>query len=1143
MRKLNLPSNKLLIAKWFLIIPFALSVLFILSCNKRSGKPRVLVFSKTSGWVHTSIPDGIAAIQKLGAENNFVVDTTKDASYFNDDSLKNYAAVIFLSTTEDVLNPDQQVAFERYIQSGGGFAGVHSAADTEYSWGWYGRLVGGYFYDHPGINDTFHNVQEGVFNVTDQNNNATKHLPKQWKRTDEFYSFKKLSNNIKVLINLDENSYQGGKRMGTHPMAWYHEYDGGRAFYTALGHTEESYTDPMYLRHLLGGIQYAIGDNEKLNYSKAKSEPIPESNRFVKTVLTQGSFFEPTEMAILPNLDILVTQRRGEILLYSDKTKTVKQVGFLNAYFKTVNTPGVNAEEGVLGITLDPNFKNNNFIYIYYSPVDTSVNRLSRFEFKNDTIDLRSEKVVLQLYSQREICCHTGGSLAFGADNTLFLSTGDNSTPFDEPKARFVNHGFAPLNDIPGHSQYDSRRSAGNTNDLRGKILRIKIKPDGTYEIPQGNLFPPNEPKARPEIYVMGNRNPYRISVDKKTGYLYWGEVGPDANADSLDARGPRGYDELNQARKAGFFGWPLFIGNNFAYRQFDYTTGKTGDAFDPAKPVNASLNNTGLQQLPPAQPAFIWYPYAPSKDFPEVGTGGRTAMAGPVYYTDDYPKKTRYPDYFNGKLFFYEWIRDWIKVVTMLPDGDFDKMDPFMDPAPLKAGIDMEVGPDGRIYVLDYGKGWFAQNPDAGISRIDYISGNRPPKVDSFVVDKQSGMLPLTISAQVKAKDPENDALTYVWKIGKTTQETNEPTLKYTIKQPGEYPVSVEVKDAEKASSKSNEVTVFAGNEKPKVSITLPGNRSFYFPGKPVSYNVNVTDNGDKVDLNNLFISTDFIQGNEDLAAEGHQVVPETIMGKNIMMSSDCKSCHKVNEKSIGPSFTQVAQKYKTDTKASTYLMQKVIKGGGGVWGEVVMPAHPTMKEGDVKQIITWVLSLASANSANKSLPQTGTVIPKQPADKPNTMFALTASYTDLGGAGIGPLAGADRIILRSNSLDVRRIRTMTGFTSKDSASNRYLVFPAKEGSLKVNKVDLTGIKSIGLTGFGSAANANYTIEIRTNDATGNIIGKGRLTIANKKQPLSLAVPVQQVGDGKMQDVFIVVRADGPVNGNVLLKTISFNP
>ncbi len=264
--------------------------------------------------------------------------------------------------------------------------------------------------------------------------------------------------------------------------------------------------------------------------------------------------------------------------------------------------------------------------------------------------------------------------------------------------------------------------------------------------------------------------------------------------------------------------------------------------------------------------------------------------------------------------------------------------------------------------------------------------------------------------------------------------------------------------------------------------------------------------------------------------------------MGKNIMMSSDCKSCHKVNEKSIGPSFTQVAQKYKNDSKASTYLIQKVIKGGAGVWGEVAMPAHPTMKEGDVKQITTWVLSLANSKVVNKSLPQTGMVMPKQPADKPNTMFALTASYTDLGGAGIGPLASADRIILRSNSIDVRRIRTMTGFTSKDSAGNRYLMFPLKEGSLKVNKVDLTAIKTVQLTGFSNGVTqAAYTVNIRANDAIGNVIGQGKLSMLNNKQ-LSLSIPISPQQQGKMQDIFIVIKADGPVNGNLLLKAIRFN-
>ena len=654
---------------------FFLSSLTLVSCNKRSGDPKVLVFCKTAGYHHASIAQGKDAIMKLGKENGFDVDTTTNAAYFTDDSLKNYSAIVFLSTTGDVLNNYQEAAMERYIQSGGGYMGIHAATDTEYDWGWYGRLVGAYFLSHP-------QQQEATLDVVDRTNEATKHLPEKWTRKDEWYNFKKLNPDVHVLIKIDEKSYEGGKNGDNHPMAWYHDYDGGRAFYTELGHTEESYTDPNYLKHILGGIEYAIGDNKELDYSKATTMNVPEENRFVKTTLAKGVFTEPTEIAVLPNLDVLITERRGQVMFYNHESKQVKQVGFLNAYHKTLHTPNVNAEEGVLGIAADPDFAKNHYVYIFYSPADTSVNRLSRFEFKNDTIDNSTEKVVLQFYSQREICCHTGGSVAFGPNRTLYVSAGDNSTPFDEPNQPYVSHGFAPLDGRADHKQYDARRSAGNTNDLRGKILRITMNEDGTYDIPEGNLFPKGTAKTRPEIYVMGDRNPYRISVDQKNGNVYWGEVGPDANVDSLDTRGPRGYDEFNQARKAGYFGWPLFIGNNYPYHAYDYAKGESGPAFDPAKPINNSVNNTGLTELPPAQPAFIWYPYAASPDFPQLGTGGRTAMAGPVYYTDLYPKETRYPDYYNGKLFIYEWIRNWIKVVTMQPNGDYDKMEPFIDSA-----------------------------------------------------------------------------------------------------------------------------------------------------------------------------------------------------------------------------------------------------------------------------------------------------------------------------------------------------------------------------------------------------------------------------------------------------------------------------
>ncbi|MEO6455778.1 MAG: ThuA domain-containing protein, partial [Ginsengibacter sp.] len=565
--------------------------LFFVSCNKRNESPRILLFCKPGYFSHESIPAGVAAIIKLGNENNFNVDTTSDASWFNEDSLQNYSAVIFLNTTDNtdvLLNHYQEADFERYIQAGGGYVGIHAASDAEYHWGWYARLVGANFKSHPA-------QQQATLNIDDVNHISTKDLPNPWSRKDEWYNFKNINPDVHVLVSIDEKSYKGGENGEHHPISWYHEYDGGRAWYTALGHTIESYSEPAFLKHILGGIKYAIGDNTELNYSKATTQRVPDEDRFIKTPLVQGTFTEPTEMTILPNLDILIAQRRGKIVLYKNNSGEVKPAADLQVYWKS-NTKGVNAEEGLLGLQADPDFEKNHWVYVFYSPIDTSVNRLSRFEFKNDALDLKSEKIILQFYSQREICCHTGGSIAFGPDRLLFVSAGDNSTPFNEPNQQFVNSGYAPLNDMPGHQQYDARRSAGNTNDLRGKIMRIRIKDDGTYEIPEGNLFPKNMDKTKPEIYVMGNRNPYRISVDKKNGNLYWGEVGPDASKDSLDTRGPKGYDEVNQAKKSGYFGWPLFVGNNYPYHQYNYSNGISGAAFDPAKPINNSGNNTGLQ-------------------------------------------------------------------------------------------------------------------------------------------------------------------------------------------------------------------------------------------------------------------------------------------------------------------------------------------------------------------------------------------------------------------------------------------------------------------------------------------------------------------------------------------------------------------
>jgi glucose/arabinose dehydrogenase/type 1 glutamine amidotransferase len=683
-------------------------LLAVVGCG--TAPARVLLFTRTAGYRHESIGAGKAAIRKLGSTANFTVDTTENPAYLTEDSLAHYSAVIFLHTTGELLNRTQQVDLQRFIQAGGGFVGIHAAADAEYGWWWYGHLVGGYFNGHPAI-------QRATLIVNDSTDPMVKDIPGQWSRTDEWYNFKRLVPDLHVLISIDENSYQGGTNGAHHPMVWYHEYDGGRAWYVEMGHTEESWSDSTYLGLLARGIRYAIGTGRP-DYRKASAPRVPANPNVRKTVLAQGLFTEPTEIAVLPNLDVLIAQRRGELLRYRAADSSVAQVGSLNVYWQS-GVKDVNAEEGLLGLAADPDFARNHFIYLFYSPADTSVNRLSRFTYDRDTLDRSTEKVILQFYSQRKICCHTGGSIAFGPDGSLFVSTGDNSTPFDEPGQRFVHHGFAPMDDRPGHLPYDARRTSSNSNDLRGKILRIRVKPDGTYEIPVGNLFPPGTPKTRPEIFVMGNRNPYRIAVDQKSGALYWGEVGPDAEFDSLETRGPRGYDEINQARQAGYYGWPLFVGENYAYHRYNYATGLSGPTFDPEHPVNDSQNNTGVTDLPPAQPAFIWYPYGDSPDFPAVGKGGRTAMAGPVFYADRFSGRSALPQYYDGKLFIYDWIRGWIKAVTLGPNGEYLAMEPFMDSTRFASPMDMELGPDGSLYLMEYGTGWFAKNPDAALSRL----------------------------------------------------------------------------------------------------------------------------------------------------------------------------------------------------------------------------------------------------------------------------------------------------------------------------------------------------------------------------------------------------------------------------------------
>ena len=222
--------------------------LLLISCTKPA---KILVFTKTMGYRHKSIETGVAMFKSLGSEHGFEVDHTEDASQFNDENLKSYDLVIFLSTTGDVLDESQQQSFENFIKKGGSFMGVHAAADTEYEWPFYNKLVGAYFKSHP-------KQQTAEMDVLNAQHPSTQHLPKRWSHFDEWYNYKDINPDINVLINLDESSYEGGANGENHPIAWYHTYHGGKVFYTGMGHTDESYADPNFKQHLLGGIAYCL---------------------------------------------------------------------------------------------------------------------------------------------------------------------------------------------------------------------------------------------------------------------------------------------------------------------------------------------------------------------------------------------------------------------------------------------------------------------------------------------------------------------------------------------------------------------------------------------------------------------------------------------------------------------------------------------------------------------------------------------------------------------------------------------------------------------------------------------------------------------------------------------------------------------
>ncbi|MER7107758.1 ThuA domain-containing protein [Streptomyces sp. NPDC000229] len=609
--------------------------------------------------------------------------------------------------------------------------------------------------------------------------------------------------------------------------------------------------------------------------------------QFQQVTLAKGGeeVGEPMSLAVMPDRSVLHTSRNGE-LRRTDAAGNTKVIGTVPVYSHD--------EEGLQGVALDPDFARNRAVFLYYAPpLDTppgdapsdgtaadfarydGVNRLSRFVLKADgTLDNASEKKVIDIPATRGICCHVGGDIDFDAQGNLYLSTGDDSNPF-------ASDGYTPIDDRPTRNPaYDARRTSGNTNDLRGKILRIKVAGDGSYTVPDGNLFAPGTAKTRPEIYAMGFRNPFRFSVDKKTGVLYVGDYGPDAGA-ADPKRGPAGQVEFARVTKPGNFGWPFCTGDNDPYVDYDFGTKTSGAPFDCAAPRNDSPHNTGLVDLPPAEPA--WIPYD-GGSLPEFGSGSESPMGGPVYrYDAANTSPVKFPEAYDGDFFAGEFGRRWIKRIEHDAEGTGAVQS--INPVPWTGTqvMDMAFGPDGALYVLDYGTAWFGGDENSGLYRIENATGGRSPVAEASAT-RTSGKAPLRVAfSSAGTTDADGDALTYSWDFGDGTGTSTAANPTYTYRKNGTYTATVTARDASGRTGSAS-VHVVVGNTAPKVTLDLPKDGALFSFGDEIPFKVTVTDPEDGT-IDCAKVKVTYILGHD---SHGHPVTSAHGCSGTIKTSAD---------------------------------------------------------------------------------------------------------------------------------------------------------------------------------------------------------------------------------------------------------------
>lgn len=828
---------------------------------------------------------------------------------------------------------------------------------------------------------------------------------------------------------------------------------------------------------------------------------------------------------------IFFVERTGTVKKWEATTGGVSVVGRLPSLTK--------ADAGALGFVLARDFATSGHFFLLYVPEQRRADRphelhVSRFSVRDGRLVDGSEAVLLAIPLEGgDSPAHCGGGLAWDAAGNLLVGIGDNSPPQDLPAVH------------PDELPRDSRRSAANSQDLRGKILRITPAADGTYTIPPGNMFA-DRSVGRPEVWVMGARNPFRIAVDAQTGRVVWGDVG--GNVDPALDLGPEGYDELNVTSAPGFYGWPFCSGPNEPWRSFDGATRRPrGPFFDPLHVVNESKGNTGLVSLPPSQPALVWYPTSESREWPQLGSGGRSITSGPVYHYDAYPNSTvRLPESLDGAILWGEWMRNFLAVARVAADGTLQSVERLMPDTIFRKPSDLRLGPDGALYIAEYGDAW-AGNTTGQITRVLYRRGPRAPiaRARASVI---AGPAPLSVMFDAGgSSDPDpadREALTFTWKFDGSTGATGATgaTATHVFTETGQFPVELTVRDPHGLEARST-VVIAVGNTPPVVRITQPADGSFFEYDRPVAYQVEAVDAEDGV-LGPEKVLVQY-ERRDRLRSEDEATVHP---GLALMRAGTCFACHRAAEASAGPAYVEVARLYAPDVAAREKLTRKILQGGVGAWGAVPMPPHPQHTAEQAGLMVDWILAQAEHDARALPAGLQGTLTVPAPQNEwgafANGVVILTAAATDGGTSEVAPLSAESRLVLRTRRQMAAAFDRAVQTTTQHTFEHGVIARMQAGGWIAFDQIPLATVGAIRLRLYPVIGAAAARLEVRSGSPDGPLIGQSEIPAAkgseNKALDLQISLlPPPSVPSAALTTVFF--RLAGDPSGTVDLVWIEF--